>query len=286
MSEWEEKLSPIARERLAKIGTITPEEKERIKASQQLDSILAEFHKGDLGSEGLREELKVYKDEGKVSLLEEAQVRLIDSLTLESTTEELQERRAAILAIEILKDRQNTPMLEQRFNSIDTLQARYKSEIQQYYNHLKAQIEKNPQSRMQQVKQGQRTVMMQLSVDEALRINPEWRNFLTTHERGYTQEFAKAVGSLKEQLITSVAEDMLRQDQNTSETQRQDVRYELTITEAEALQGTKKSLIRKGKRLEVEIPPGVKTGSIIRISDGRQITDGEPGDIVVQINLK
>ena len=127
---------------------------------------------------------------------------------------------------------------------------------------------------------------MQLSVDEAIRINPEWGNFMTAHERACSQEFAKTVRGLKEQVGKHVVEDMLGQDQNTSETQRQDVRYELTITEAEALQGTKKSLIRKGKRLEVDIPPGVKTGSIVKISDGRQITDGEPGDIVVQINLK
>ena len=91
---------------------------------------------------------------------------------------------------------------------------------------------------------------------------------------------------MKEQVRTSVAEDIFRQDQRISAAQGQDVRYELTITEAEALQGTKKSLIRKGKRLEVQIPPGVKTGSIVKLSDARQITDGEPGDILIQINLK
>jgi len=286
MSGWEEELPPIARERLAKIGAITPEERERIKASQQLDSVLSEFHKGVLGPDDLREELKVYKDEGKVSLLEAAQVKLIESLRLESTAAELQERKAGILAIETLKDHPNTSMLEQSFNSIDTLQARYKKEIQERYDHLKAQIERNPQSRMQQVKQGQRTVAMQLSVDEAIMINPEWGNFLATHERNYRQEFAKVVGSLKEQVGEPAAEDVFRQDQKTSDAQRQDIRYELTITEAEALQGTQKSLIRKGKRLVVEIPPGVKTGSIVKLSDARQITDGEPGDIVVQINLK
>ena len=200
MSGWEEELPPIARERLAKIGAITPEERERIKASQQLDSVLSEFHKGVLGPEDLREELKVYKDEGKVSLLEAAQVKLIESLRLESTAAELQERKAGILAIETLKGHPNTSMLEQSFNSIDTLQARYKKEIQERYDHLKAQIERNPQSRMQQVKQGQRTVAMQLSVDEAIMINPEWGNFLTTHERNYSQEFTKVVGSLKEQV--------------------------------------------------------------------------------------
>ena len=40
------------------------------------------------------------------------------------------------------------------------------------------------------------------------------------------------------------------------------VRYELAITAEEARLGTKKTLSRQGKRLEVNIPAGVVTGSI------------------------
>ena len=43
---------------------------------------------------------------------------------------------------------------------------------------------------------------------------------------------------------------------------RQDVRYELTIPPQEALRGTKRILTRKGKRLEVKIPAGIKQVTI------------------------
>jgi len=72
----------------------------------------------------------------------------------------------------------------------------------------------------------------------------------------------------------------------TQRAQRQDVHYELTITPTEASQGTVKLLRRKGKRLEVKIPPGVKTGSALRLANARRITDSQPGDILIRIRVK
>ena len=68
--------------------------------------------------------------------------------------------------------------------------------------------------------------------------------------------------------------------------QRQDVHYELVITQREALQGTKKILSRKGKRLEVNIPAGVRTDSVVKLSNARQMTDGLPGDILIKVIVK
>jgi curved DNA-binding protein len=65
-----------------------------------------------------------------------------------------------------------------------------------------------------------------------------------------------------------------------------DVRYELTITKSEARKGTKKMLTRKGKKLEVKVPPGVKSGNVLRLSDACQVTDGCPGDILVKIRTR
>ena len=48
MSEWEEKLPPIMREKLARIGEITPEEKARMKDLDQLTSLLSGFYKGEI----------------------------------------------------------------------------------------------------------------------------------------------------------------------------------------------------------------------------------------------
>lgn len=66
----------------------------------------------------------------------------------------------------------------------------------------------------------------------------------------------------------------------------QEVHYELTISQKEASQGVKKTLKRKGKTLEVKIPPGVRTGSVVRLRNACQISDGLPGDILIKIAVK
>jgi curved DNA-binding protein len=63
-------------------------------------------------------------------------------------------------------------------------------------------------------------------------------------------------------------------------------RYELTISQKEAAQGVKKILKRKGKRLEVRIPAGVKTGDVVRFRNALQTSDGLPGDILVKVIVK
>ncbi|MCJ7791245.1 MAG: hypothetical protein MUP49_02355 [Dehalococcoidia bacterium] len=62
--------------------------------------------------------------------------------------------------------------------------------------------------------------------------------------------------------------------------------YELTISQEEASQGVKKILKRKGKKLEVKIPAGVKTGKVVILRNARQISDGSPGDILIKVIVK
>ena len=64
------------------------------------------------------------------------------------------------------------------------------------------------------------------------------------------------------------------------------IRYELAITAEEARLGTKKVLSRHGKRLEVNVPAGVTTGSTIKLTDALRLTDGQLGDILIQIKVK
>jgi DnaJ-class molecular chaperone len=62
--------------------------------------------------------------------------------------------------------------------------------------------------------------------------------------------------------------------------------YELSISQEEASQGVKKILKRKGKKLEVKIPAGVKTGKVVILRNARQISDGLPGDILIRVIVK
>jgi len=67
---------------------------------------------------------------------------------------------------------------------------------------------------------------------------------------------------------------------------RQEVHYELAISQEEALHGVKKILKRKGKRLEVTIPAGVRTGKVVRYRNALQTSDGLPGDILIKVIVK
>ena len=78
-------------------------------------------------------------------------------------------------------------------------------------------------------------------------------------------------------------EEIFRQAQRPP---RQDARYEITITGEQAAGGLEKDLIRKGKKLRAKIPAGVKTGTKVRLRNARQITDGQPGDIMILVKVR
>jgi len=197
MRNWEKDLPPIAREKLARIGELTQEEKEKMVDSEKVDSLLSEFYQGQIDPESLWRKLK---EEGKPPLLREAQMKLIDSLSFGSTPVELQRKRDGILAIETLKEEQNTSIVELNLNLMEDLQKRYRAEIEQAYNGIRAEVERNPQLRVKQVQQGQNPMIVQLSVDEAIKQLPQWQDFLSDQEKRYSQEFARVMEKLKREL--------------------------------------------------------------------------------------
>jgi hypothetical protein len=197
MRDWERDLSPIARERLARIGELTQEEKQKMLDSEKVDSILSEFYQGQIDPESLWKRLK---EEGRPSLLREAQVRLVDSLTFGITPAELQRKKEAVLAIESLKQEQNTSIIEMNFRRMGDLQNKYRAEIEQAYNGIRVEVEKNPRLRVKQVQQGQDAMVVQLTVDEAIKQLPQWRDFLANQEKRYSLEFARVIEKLRREL--------------------------------------------------------------------------------------
>jgi len=78
----------------------------------------------------------------------------------------------------------------------------------------------------------------------------------------------------------------MQSPQSQQSQQPMTVTYELSVTPDEAEEGTKKRLTRKGRRLEVTVPPGVKTGSVVRLANACTVTDGCQGDILIRIKVK
>jgi len=69
-------LSPLAREKLAKIGELTEEEKAGLQYSKQLADLLAEYFTNELSPDDLWKELKRHKNEGRGFILKDAQLRI------------------------------------------------------------------------------------------------------------------------------------------------------------------------------------------------------------------
>ena len=78
-------------------------------------------------------------------------------------------------------------------------------------------------------------------------------------------------------------EDLFEQEQSSKVS---NVNYEIVLSKEQAFKGMEKELVRKGKRLQVKIPAGVKMGSRIRLRNALKTTDGQPGDIIISIKVK
>jgi len=185
-----------AMEKAAKIGEFTPEEKALLKEQEELKLLLSEFYRGKLDRNGLWQHLK-----GKNPfILKEAQEYLTDSLGLSLTPEELKTRKDGILAIETLKEKQRTPAIEQLLDSIEILLEEYQDRKKGIVDELRAEIERNPQMRLQPVRtpDGRTAFQASLSVDEAVQARVS--EFLAEHEKVYSAEFMRLIHRLKQEI--------------------------------------------------------------------------------------
>jgi len=186
----------IALEKANEINILNPEEKEKIKAEGKIKSLLAKYYKGSLSSIDLWQKLKG----NKPFILREAQLILINSLNFNNTQYEYQMRKDAILAIETLKEGQNTSTIESTLNEINLLKKEYRKKKEETENILKKEIKKNPQARLKTAKQGNKLIITQLSVEEALQENVQWKNFIAKHEEKYVKEFREVIERLKKEI--------------------------------------------------------------------------------------
>ncbi|MCX7911714.1 MAG: hypothetical protein N2506_01935 [Dehalococcoidales bacterium] len=130
-------LSPLAQERLARIGELSEEEKTRLKYSVGLSYLLADFFTGRLNADGLWKELKKHKDEGRAFMLRDAQRKILDAMQLSTRDREMEKLVRGLLAAESLKDSPNYSALEHELKALDELRSRYRKERTRTLEKLK-----------------------------------------------------------------------------------------------------------------------------------------------------
>ena len=186
----------IALEKAGKIGGLSQEEKEKKEDEEKVMAVMQQYFQGKIDSNGLWQRLKG----SKPFQLKIAQILLIDSLGLGNSQEEFQTRKQGILAVETLKETQNTAVIELGLNALEDLQKEYREKKEKVVKDFKRQLEKHPQLRMQPVRtpDGKTVMQMSVSVDEA--VKARLSDYLTEHEKQYGQEFLSVIEELKDQV--------------------------------------------------------------------------------------
>jgi len=191
-------LSPLARERLARIGALSEEERARLKQSNDLDSLLSEYFSGGLDTDGLWKRLKGLKQQRGESIPREVQSRLVDTLRLRMGQEDFEQRRDAILAIETMKAAGQYSTLEVALDSIEAVRQKYLQVKQQAYEQQKAGLQSQLQAAAQQAKAQGMKIDMEGSLDANARNSPQWKDFVSQHEESSEEMFDSYIGRLRD----------------------------------------------------------------------------------------
>ncbi|RLC62043.1 MAG: hypothetical protein DRI01_07520 [Chloroflexi bacterium] len=194
--------SPLAREKLTRIGELTQEEKVRLKYSQHLASVLSDYFTAKMSPEGLWKELKIQKEEGREFLLREAQLRLIDAINLSGSERDFERQRRGILAVETLKSESSYTNLEQSLDTIQNLLRQYREEKQEAYSTIKRKIEKQVKLAAQQLATQAEakgaSIDIQTSVEATAKASPEWKSFILQHENSFNQKLKDQLTRLRQ----------------------------------------------------------------------------------------
>lgn len=189
----------IAMEKAEKLDRLSSEEIQKIKEEEKIKTLLSKFYLGKIRTNDLWEKLQG----SSPSLLKNAQIILINSLNFNNNPHELKLRKEGILALESLKKNNNISILENLLTQLNNLKNEFVKNIKYMEEKAKAELEKDPQSRLKTIRQGDKLIVMQLSVEEALQQNSHWKDFLHQQEEKYYQQFERLREKIKQTLEQS-----------------------------------------------------------------------------------
>ena len=186
-------LSPLAREKLTKIGNLSSEEREKLKCNKELTSLLSDYFTDKIDTDGLQSKLNKFKENGYSFMIKETQLRLLHAMTLGGNNYDFERYRNGILTCETLKERNRLSELEQTLKSIESLRQQYQQEKETAFNSMKEGIQSKVKMAAQQVARQNRNKNVSVDIEQSaaasVKASPQWRDFILEHEKTYGQRY-------------------------------------------------------------------------------------------------
>ena len=191
-------LSPLAKERLAKIGSLSLEESKLLELNRELESHLSQYFTQVISSEDLWNKIKELKEQKDSTIPAQAQIKLLNSLRLQMSDDDLKQRRIAILAMETIKTIQKYSEIETHFNSIDAIRKKYKQSKDQGYEQLKSGMEAQLQAAVQQAGRQGVNVDIERSLAANVKNSKQWKAFVSELENNAEIMFSELIDKMKD----------------------------------------------------------------------------------------
>ncbi len=182
-------LSPIARERLARIGELSAAEQRQMQRERELERALSAYFLGDSEVEGLWQQLKSLSESHGPEVPRTAQTMIVETLRLQMSEDDFARRKDALLAVETLKSSDKYSAIELLLGSIASLRQRSDEIRQQAYDQIREQVEGQVKASAEQARMQGALANTAGSVDAIIKNSPEWRDFMTRHDATGQQTF-------------------------------------------------------------------------------------------------
>jgi len=166
-----------------------------LEIREELKKIMAPFFKEEMDAEALWHDL----EEKKEAYLKEAQLMLIESIGLRNSSEQIQRRKDAVVAVESLKDSANSSFFEKQFTQAQSLQQQYQTQKKQLDEQIQQHLEQaqgqgqNPLAAAQNRNgEDQRGMNAQMKQQLAQKVSE--------FQEGYNKRFNKLIEKMKSEI--------------------------------------------------------------------------------------
>jgi len=187
-------LSPLAKERLARIGNLSPEESKLLELNRKLESLLSQYFTDIITSEDLWKKVKELKEQRDSTVP-------ANSLRLQMSNDDLKQRRIAILALETIKNEQKYTEIETHFNSIESIRIKYTQSKEQGFEQLKSGMEAQLQAAVQQAGRQGVNVDINRSLEANVKNSQQWKSFISELENNAEAMFSELIDRMKELIV-------------------------------------------------------------------------------------
>ncbi len=193
-------LSPRARERLERIGSLSEAEQKALQSERELETVLSPYFTGNATTEELWQQIKNLTETHGTIIVKQAQERIADTLRLQMIDDDFEARKDTILALETLKESGRYSALESLLGSIVSLRHRYNDVKQQALQQARAQMEGQVQAAAEQARRQGMVVDTASAIESNIMNSPEWREFISRQDAAAQQTMDDYLSRLKAML--------------------------------------------------------------------------------------